>query len=96
MISLSPIQSSWLEIATTEVRGLLFQVIGPKVVLLASCFPYLLAWVTCARATGVHQLYLSRVLVGFSHALVSTTVYSVEIASKEMRGTFSLWESVLR
>ena len=76
--------------------GCLQQVVGPKTVLLASCFPYFLAWVTCAQATGVHQLYLSRVLVGFSHALVTTTVYPVEIASKEMRGTFSLWESVLR
>ena len=91
--SVSPIQRFGLRLPPLSS---MFQVIGPKVVLLASCFPYLLAWVTCARATGVHQLYLSRVLVGFSHALVSTTVYSVEIASKEMRGTFSLWESVLR
>jgi hypothetical protein len=65
-------------------------------VLLFSCFPYCAGWLICSRASGVSHLYLSRVLVGVSHALVTTTVYPVEIASKEMRGTFSLWESVLR
>ena len=76
--------------------GCLQQVVGPKAVLLVSCFPYFFAWIACSQAAQVYQLYLSRVLVGFSHALVTTTVYPVEIASKEMRGTFSLWESVLR
>ena len=31
-----------------------------------------------------------------SHALVSTTVYTVEVSSKEMRGTLSVLEAVLR
>ena len=102
-LTISADEESWIvsldNLATPLVcvaSGCLQQLVGPKTVLLASCFPYVLAWITCAQATGVHQLYLSRVLVGFSHALVTTTVYPVEIASKEMRGTFSLWESVLR
>ena len=65
-------------------------------VLLFACLPYLFGWVFAAYALSVHALYLSRLLVGVSHALVTTTVYSVEVASKEMRATFSLWESVFR
>ena len=38
----------------------------------------------------------SRIMVGASHALVSTTVYLVETTSRDLRGTLSLWESVLR
>ena len=34
--------------------------------------------------------------VGVSHALLTTTVYTVEVASRDMRGTYSLLESVLR
>ena len=65
-------------------------------VILFSCLPYIVAWTIVASATGVDMLYLSRIFVGISHALLTTTVYTVEIASRDVRGTYSLWESVLR
>ena len=37
-----------------------------------------------------------RILVSISHAFICTTVYTIEISSKELRGTFSVLESVLR
>ena len=49
-----------------------------------------------AVASSAHYLYLSRILVGISNALLTTTVYTVEVASKDMRGTYSLLEAVLR
>ncbi len=101
--TISPDQESWIvsldNLATPViciVSGCLQQKFGPRRVLLFSCFPYFAGWLICSRATAVGHLYVSRVLVGVSHALVTTSVYLVEIASKEMRGTFSLWESVLR
>ena len=65
-------------------------------VLMFACLPYTLGWVSTSMAKSIHILYLSRILVGISHALLTTSVYTVEISSKEMRGTYSLWESVLR
>ena len=35
-------------------------------------------------------------MVSISHAIISTTVYTVEISSKELRGSFSVLESVIR
>ena len=45
---------------------------------------------------SVEYLYLARLLVGVSTAIITTTVYTVEVSSKDMRGSFSLIESVLR
>jgi hypothetical protein len=39
---------------------------------------------------------IGRFFVGIGHAVVSTTVYTVEVTTKEFRGTFSVLESVLR
>jgi MFS family permease len=61
-----------------------------------ACFPYMFGWLAASLATSVNYLYISRLLVGISHALLTTTVYTVEISSREMRGTYSLLESVLR
>jgi SP family facilitated glucose transporter-like MFS transporter 8 len=49
-----------------------------------------------AMARDAHHLYISRILVSMSHAIISTTVYTVEISSKELRGSFSVLESVIR
>ena len=65
-------------------------------VLMFACFPYCFGWLVVSVANSVHYIYLSRLLVGISHALLTTTVYTVEISSREMRGTYSLLESVLR
>ena len=44
----------------------------------------------------MEYLYIARLLVGVSTAIITTTVYTVEVSSKDMRGSFSLIESVLR
>ena len=60
------------------------------------CLPYTLGWLCAAIATSVPYLYASRLLVGVGHAIITTTVYTVEVASKDMRGSYSLLEAVLR
>ncbi|TRY81048.1 hypothetical protein TCAL_10367 [Tigriopus californicus] len=96
-------QESWIvsldNVATPLIclcSGILQQRYGPKYILVSACVPYLLGWIMVVMATNVECLYISRVLVGISHALITTTVYTVEITSREMRGTLSLWESVVR
>ena len=69
---------------------------GPKRVLELACLPYIGGWLVAAFSTSAELLYVSRIIVGISAALLATTVYTVEIASKEMRGTFSIMEAVLR
>lgn len=96
-------QESWIvsldNVATPLIclcSGILQQRYGPKYILVSACVPYLLGWIMVGLASNVEYLYISRVLVGISHALITTTVYTVEITSREMRGTLSLWESVIR
>ena len=76
--------------------GFLQQKYGPLRVLKFACLPYIAGWIVAAVSSSAPHLYFSRILVGISHALLTTTVYTVEVASKEMRGTYSLMESVLR
>ena len=45
-------------------------------------------------SSNVGSIYLSRLAVGASHALLTTSVYSIEISSKEMRATFSFFEGI--
>jgi len=65
-------------------------------VLMLGCLPYILGWLCAAFATSMTYLYVSRLLVGVGHAIITTTVYTVEVASKDMRGSYSLLEAVLR
>ncbi|XP_023343548.1 facilitated trehalose transporter Tret1 [Eurytemora carolleeae] len=69
---------------------------GPRSCLVLCCFPYFISWLLAALAANHYILYASRVLVGVSHALICTTVYTIEVSSVEMRGTYSVLESVLR
>ena len=78
------------------LSGFLQQRYGPLRVLEFACLPYTFGWLVAALSTSAAHLYISRILVGISHALLATTVYTVEVASKEMRGTFSVMEAVLR
>merc|ERR1712218_717067 len=78
------------------LSGFLQHRYGPLRVLQFACLPYASGWLVAAFSTSVEYLYISRILVGISAALLATTVYTVEIASKEMRGTFSVMEAVLR
>eukprot|EP00095_Tigriopus_kingsejongensis_P009111 maker-scaffold150_size309978-snap-gene-2.13 protein:Tk09111 transcript:maker-scaffold150_size309978-snap-gene-2.13-mRNA-1 annotation:"sugar transporter 12" len=101
--SINDNQESWIvsldNVATPIVclfSGILQQKFGPKLMLLSACLPYVSGWLLVIFAGRVEDLYLSRILVGVSHALITTTVYTVEITSPDMRGTLSLWESVIR
>ena len=78
------------------VSGFLQKKFGPKKILVVACFPYFLAWLAVGFATSLPWIYISRLLVGISHAFVTTTVYTTEVSSRDMRGTFSMLESVLR
>ena len=78
------------------VSGFLQKKFGPKKILVVACFPYFLAWLCVGFATSLPWIYISRLLVGISHAFVTTTVYTTEVSSRDMRGTFSMLESVLR
>ncbi len=61
-----------------------------------TCVPYGIAWAIVSMGESVYFIYASRILVGISHALVTTTVFTVEISSRDVRATFSLMEAVLR
>lgn len=81
------------------LSGFLQQKIGPKTTLIVTCLPYFLGWV-CAVLSGLFKnlilLYLSRLLVGAGHGLLTTTIYTVEIVSRDLRGSFSVFEGVTR
>jgi len=76
--------------------GPMQQTWGPRTSLMICCLPYFISWLLTSLATDHYLLYAARVLVGVSHALLSTTVYNIEVSSNEMRGTCSVLESVLR
>jgi len=76
--------------------GFLQQKFGPLRLLMFSCIPYTVGWIVAALAGNAYHLYVSRIFVGISHAIISTTVYTIEITSREMRGSLSILESVLR
>ena len=63
-------------------------------VLRLTCIPYIIGWVIAILSSNVASLYLSRLAVGASHALLTTSVYSIEITTKEMRATFSFFEGM--
>ena len=65
-------------------------------VLMLACLPYLLSWILLYQASSIWWIYSSRILVGIGHALITTTVYTVEVASKDLRGSLSLFEAALR
>ena len=85
-----------MTICVCIVTGFLQKKFGPKKMLMVACFPYFLAWLCVGFATSLSWIYISRLLVGISHAFVTTTVYTTEVSSRDMRGTFAMFESVLR
>jgi len=78
------------------MSGFLQQKLGPLRVLQFSCLPYTAAWILSSLATSHYTLYISRILVGVSNGIVSTSIFTVEMCSPDLRGTFSMLESVLR
>ena len=65
-------------------------------VITLACIPYIIGWLIIYFAQSVWWIYVARLCVGVSNALISTTVYTVEIASNDFRGSLSLFEAVLR
>jgi predicted MFS family arabinose efflux permease len=63
---------------------------------MATTIPYVGAWLTTAFAYNIWMIYASRFMIGISHAFLVTSIYTVEIASNNMRGTLSLIEEVCR
>ncbi len=49
-----------------------------------------------SQATDYKMMYMSRLLVGISHALSTTTVYTVEILSNDLRGPCDIMISSFR
>jgi len=101
--SISEDQESWIVSLDNLFTPLICILSGPvqqkwgsRTMLILCCIPYFVSWFLTAMANSYYVLYLARIFVGFSHALLSTTVYTIEISSNEMRGTNSLLESVLR
>ena len=92
--------SSFQELLRQSLAENVILLIGRKFqhfqILLFGCLPYFLGWLLTALSTSVDYIYSARLLVGIGHAVVSTTVYTVEVTTKEFRGTFSVLESVLR
>ena len=60
-----------------------------------ACIPYIIGWIITIFSSSVWVVYLSRLIVGASHALLTTSVYAVEITSKEMRARISFFEGLL-
>jgi MFS family permease len=60
------------------------------------CLPYFFGWLLTSLSASVEYLYVARFFVGIGHAVVSTSVYTIEIASDEFRGSFTAFEGVLR
>jgi len=58
--------------------------------------PYFASWLLTAFAPSVFYLYCARFLVGVGHAVVATSIYSVEVTSTEMRASFAQIEGVVR
>ncbi len=61
-----------------------------------TCIPYTIAWLLTGFASNVWMIYGTRLLIGCSHAFLTTSIYAVEVSSKSLRGTLSLIEEVCR
>ena len=61
--------------------------LGPLRATLLACPPILMAWISIACATSLPFIYVSRFLVGIGNGILLSSVYSVEIATPEKRGS---------
>ena len=56
----------------------------------------MIGWIFAIFAENIWMIYLSRLFVGASHAMLTTSIYAIEITSKEMRASCSFFEGVPR
>ena len=60
-----------------------------------ACVPYIIGWILVCLATNIWYIYVSRLLVGSSHAFILTSIYAVEISTKDnMRATSNFHQGV--
>ena len=62
-----------------------------------ACVPYIIGWILVCLATNIWYIYVSRLLVGSSHAFILTSIYAVEISTNDnMRATSNFHQNVAR
>jgi len=76
--------------------GPLQHIIGPRCSIQLSCLPYLLGWLMTIFSFNYKMLYVARTLVGIGTALLSTSIYSVEVLSIELRGPLTAVNNAFR
>ena len=78
------------------LSGVLQTKYGPMRVLQLTCLPYTIGWIIASISSNVWLIYLSRLFVGASHAMLTTSIYAIEITTKETRAAFNFFEGVPR
>ena len=78
------------------LSGVLQTKYGPMRILQLTCVPYIIGWITASFSMNVWLIYLSRLFVGASHAMLTTSIYAIEITTKETRAAFTFFEGVPR
>ena len=61
-----------------------------------SCIPYIVGWFIAMFSISVVEIYISRLFVGASQALLTTSIYLVEMSSPELRASFNALNFVSR
>ena len=62
-----------------------------------ACVPYIIAWILVCFASNIWYIYISRLLVGLSHAFILTSIYAVEISTDDnMRATSGFLKDAAR
>ena len=78
------------------LSGVLQAKYGPMRMLQLTCVPYAIGWIIACFASNVWLIYLSRLFVGASHAMLTTSIYAIEITTTEMRAALNFFEGVPR
>ena len=78
------------------LSGVLQTKYGPARILQLTCVPYIIGWIIASFSMNVWLIYLSRLFVGASHAMLATSIYAIEITTKETRAAFNFFEGVPR
>ena len=76
--------------------GVLQTKYGPMKMLQLTCVPYIIGWIIASFSSNVWIIYLSRLFVGASHAMLTTSIYAIEITTKDTRAAFNFFEGVPR
>ena len=94
------------------ISGFMQQKLGPRIVLIWTCLPYILGWISAIMTQHFHSVFIKVIekdhqifqwfniihvcLIGAGNGFLTTPVYSAEVTKKELRGSFSVLEAVSR